>query len=68
MMVRAGHARIGELSRSAVHRLLARHGLSRRPERGPAAERRSFLYEHAGELLIGDALHPRRKVLVPGGA
>jgi len=67
MMVRAGHARTGELSRSAVHRLLARHALSRRPERGPAAERRSFLYEHAGELLIGDALHPRRKVIVPGG-
>lgn len=67
MMVRAGHARTGELSRSAVHRLLVRHGLSRRPERGPAAERRSFLYEHAGELLIGDALHPRRKVFVPGG-
>lgn len=63
MMERAGKTQRGELSRSAVHRLLARHALSGRPVRGPSAERRSFLYELPGELLVGDALHPRRKVL-----
>lgn len=67
MMVRAKLAAPDELSKSAVHRLLTRHNISRRPERGPSAERRAFLYEHAGELLIGDALHPRRQVIVPGG-
>jgi len=46
-----------ELSRSSVHRLLKVHGLSARPLRGPAAERRSFIHEHAGDLWIGDALH-----------
>jgi transposase InsO family protein len=40
-----------------VHRLLAARGLSARPVRGPAAERRSFLVEHAGDLWLGDALH-----------
>lgn len=54
---RARVARPGELSRSSVHRLLAAHGISARPLRGPAAERRSFLHEHAGDLWIGDALH-----------
>ncbi len=63
MMVRAGKAEARELSRSSVHRLLQRHQLSGRPKRGPAAERRSFLYEFPGELLIGDVLHVRRKVL-----
>jgi transposase InsO family protein len=67
MMVRAKHAVPGELSPSAVHRLLQRHNISGRPKRGPSAERRAFLYEHAGELLIGDALHPRRKVIAPDG-
>lgn len=54
---RARVARPGELSRSSVHRLLAAHGISARPLRGPPAERRSFLHEHAGDLWIGDALH-----------
>lgn len=49
----------GELTRSSVHRLLAVHGVSRRPLRGPTAERRSFITEHAGDLLIGDALHTK---------
>jgi transposase InsO family protein len=47
----------GELSKSSVHRLLSAQGISARPLRGPAAERRSFLHEHAGDLWIGDALH-----------
>lgn len=63
ILVRAGRAKPGELSRSSVHRLLARHQISSRPLRGPSAERRSFLHELAGELLVGDALHPRRKAL-----
>ena len=57
MLERAGLVRAGELHRSTVHRLLAAHGVSARPLRGPAAERRSFLPEHAGDLWVGDALH-----------
>ena len=55
MLERARVVRPGELSRSSVHRLLASQGLSTRPARGPSAERRSFLVEHAGDLWIGDA-------------
>ena len=47
----------GELSRSSVHRLLKLAGISARPVRGPSAERRSFIAEHAGDLWVGDALH-----------
>ena len=57
MLERAGIVRTGELARSTVHRLLAAHGVSARPLRGPATERRSFLPEHAGDLWVGDALH-----------
>ncbi len=57
MLERAGVVRRRELSRSSVHRLLAAHGLSARPKRGPSAERRSFLPEHAGDLWIGDSMH-----------
>jgi hypothetical protein len=57
MLERAGKAKPGELSRSSVHRLLQRAGVSTRPVRGPAAERRSFLAEHAGDLWVGDAMH-----------
>ncbi len=67
MLERAGKVRPGELSRSSVHRLLARHGASRRPPRGPSAERRSFLCEHAGDLWVGDALHGP-KVIAPDGS
>jgi len=67
IMVRAGRAKPGELSRSAVHRLLARHGLSSMPKRGPSAERRSYIYEFPGELLVGDGLHMRRPVVGPDG-
>ncbi len=45
-----------ELSRASVHRLLSTAGISARPVRGPAAERRSFLAEHAGDLWVGDAM------------
>ena len=57
MLERAHVVRAGELHRSTVHRLLVAHGVSARPVRGPAGERRSFLPEHAGDLWVGDALH-----------
>jgi transposase InsO family protein len=66
MLERARVVRPGELSRSSVHRLLASHGLSARPTRGPSAERRSFLVERAGDLWVGDAMHGPR-VLAPDG-
>jgi transposase InsO family protein len=46
------------LSRSAVHRLLKTHGLSRIA--GPAVvadEKRSFVAEHAGSIWYGDVMH-----------
>lgn len=67
MLERARVVRRGELSRSSVHRLLQAQGLSGRPVRGPAAERRSFLPEHAGDLWMGDAMHGPR-VLAPDGS
>ena len=66
MLERAGVVRVGELRRASVHRLLKAHDASKRPARGPAAERRSFLSEHAGDLWVGDALHLRSPVLTDG--
>lgn len=66
MLERAKKVKPGELSRSSVHRLLHQAGVSARPLRGPSAERRSFLAEHAGDLWVGDALHGPR-VLAPDG-
>jgi transposase InsO family protein len=57
ILERAGKVTKGELSRSSVHRLLYHRALSRRPLRGPPAERRSFIHEHASDLWVGDALH-----------
>jgi transposase InsO family protein len=68
MLERAGLARAGELARSTVHRLLAAHGVSSRPLRGPATERRSFLPEHAGDLWVGDALHGPPAIAADGKA
>ncbi len=67
MLERARVVRRRELSRSSVHRLLMAEGISGRPVRGPAAERRSFLAEHAGDLWVGDVMHGPR-VLAPDGA
>ena len=67
MLERAGIVRVGELHRSTVHRLLLAHGVSARPLRGPSAERRSFLHEHAGDLWVGDALHGPL-VIAPDGS
>ena len=57
MLERARRVKRGELARSSVHRLLKLAGISARPVRGPSAERRSFIAEHAGDLWVGDALH-----------
>jgi len=57
MLERAGVVKKDELARSSVHRLLKAASMSARPVRGPSAERRSFLAEHAGDLWIGDVLH-----------
>jgi len=57
----AGTVAQGRLSRSAIHRLLQRHGLSRlsgsasQPE-----ERRRFCAEHAGSIWYGDVMHGPR--------
>jgi len=67
MLERAGIAAKGELARATVHRLLAAAGISARPVRGPSAERRSFIAEHAGDLWVGDAMHPRSPVIAPDG-
>ena len=66
MLERAEVVRKDELKRASVHRLLSAAGISARPLRGPAAERRSFLAEHAGDLWVGDALHGPL-VLTPDG-
>lgn len=67
MLERAGVVAPDELGRSSVHRLLRQHGVSGRPVRGPSAERRSFITEHAGDLWVGDALHLHRPVIGPDG-
>jgi putative transposase len=67
MLERADKVTPGQLSRSSVHRLLAANGVSTRPLRGPSAERRSFLPEHAGDLWVGDALHGP-VVIAPDGS
>ncbi len=54
----SGKAAQGELSRSAIHRLLCRNHLSR-PSDGAAepVERRAFVTAHAGDLWYGDVMH-----------
>lgn len=48
----------GSLSRSSIHRLLRRNGLSRIQGNGAGPEeRRSFTAEYAGSLWYGDVLH-----------
>ncbi|MCY0871393.1 MAG: DDE-type integrase/transposase/recombinase [Acidithiobacillus caldus] len=55
----SGHVAQGSVSRSAIHRLLQHHGLSRPEERAPE-EKRSFVAAHAGDLWYGDVLHGPR--------
>jgi transposase InsO family protein len=61
MLEHEGLVRHGQLSRSAIHRFLQQHGLSR--PSGSASvpeERRSFLAEHANDIWYGDVLHGPR--------
>jgi putative transposase len=76
MLERAGRVQPGELSRSSVHRLLMREGISTRPtrgeddegeEHGARSERRSYIAEHVGDLWVGDALHVHRPVAFDDG-
>jgi putative transposase len=67
ILERAKLVKRGTLTKSSTHRLLMAHGASKRPARGPGAERRSFLHEHAGDLLVGDALHVHHPVLDRAG-
>lgn len=60
ILERARKAKPGELSRSTVHRVLVRAGVSKRPAREPKRERRSFILEHAGDLWVGDVKHGPR--------
>ncbi len=58
LLEQAGTVARGELSRSAIHRLLQAHGLSR--PTGAASEPeeyRSFEAEHAGAIWYGDVMH-----------
>jgi len=60
ILERAKVVRKGELSKSSVHRLLVRHGISSRPGRGgttASKPRLAWICEHAGDLWVGDAKH-----------
>jgi putative transposase len=60
ILERARRVEAGQLSRSTVHRVLARAGISTRPAREPERERRSFILEHVGDLWVGDVKHGPR--------
>lgn len=54
----AGTVARGQLSRSALHRLLQQHGLSRPTgSASDVAEKRSYVTEFAGTLWYGDVMH-----------
>jgi putative transposase len=57
MLERARVVGPGELAKSTVHRLLWAHHASTQPPRDGGKERRAFLPEHAGDLLVGDSMH-----------
>jgi putative transposase len=61
LVVGEGLVAPGDLSRSAIHRLLQQHDLSRpRGADSQPEERRSFEAAHAGEIWYGDVLHGPR--------
>jgi putative transposase len=66
MMVRAGKAARGELSKSSVHRLLKTAHLSFRPARAEVQERRAFIMEFVSDLWVGDSMHGPL-VILPSG-
>ena len=62
----SGQVARGVLSRSAIHRLLQQHGLSRITGSSTLPEeRRSFVAEYAGSIWYGDVMHGP-KVFVRG--
>jgi putative transposase len=65
MLERARIVKPKEITKSSVHRWLSANNVSKRPTRGPATERRSFIHEHASDLWVGDALHGPL-VITPG--
>ena len=56
LLERAGTVARGTLSRSAIHRLLRQHGLSRVAAPVPEEHRR-FVAEHANAIWYGDVMH-----------
>jgi len=67
LLERRGTVATGELSRSAIHRLLQAHGLSR--PSGAASEpeeRRAYVAQYAGDIWYGDVMHGPRVPMVGG--
>ncbi len=66
LMEASGQVPRGSLARSAVHRLLQAHGLSRPAgAASEAVERRAYVAEYAGDLWYGDVMHGP-KLLING--
>lgn len=67
LLERRGTVAVGELKRSAVHRLLQAHGLSR-PSGAPGEpeELRAYEAEHAGDIWYGDVMHGPRLAMGNG--
>lgn len=64
MLAQKGFIARGSVSRSAIHRFLKNHGLSRPPGAATEAhERPSFVAERAGDIWYGDVLHGPRVML-----
>lgn len=64
LMEQRGQVKQGTLSRSSVHRLLQRNGLSR--PRGAASESeeyRSYEAQYAGDIWVGDVMHGPQVVI-----
>lgn len=52
-----------ELKSATVHRLLARHGLNRKPASAPTSkDKRRFAFDKAGEMWMSDVMHGPRVV------
>ncbi|MFH0810263.1 MAG: helix-turn-helix domain-containing protein [Pseudomonadota bacterium] len=57
MMEREGLIRVGQVSKSSVHRLLKTYDLSARSAGRYETERRAFRPAQAGDLWMGDVMH-----------
>ena len=61
LLERRGTVAKGELSRSAIHRLLQAHGLSRiKGSASEPEEHRAYVAEYAGDIWYGDVMHGPR--------